>query len=126
MDSASYEISSNEFPDLKSWFSSPSVVISLLFMIGSKEILVLKSQIFGPLELVRGKINCKARSALVSIGGPENSLSQLEGNSVPKNARWGLIKVFERHPDCLIHECFCSSKTPRSMASKILLLVKAG
>ena len=60
MDSASNEIASNEFPDLKSWFSSPSVVISLLFMIGSKEILVLKSQIFGPLELVRSEISVLA------------------------------------------------------------------
>ena len=58
VDSASNEIASNEFLDLKSWFSSPSVVISLLFMIASKEILVLKSQIFGPLELVRSEINC--------------------------------------------------------------------
>ena len=58
VDSASNEIASNEFSDLKSWFLSPSIVISLLFMTGSKEILVLKSKILGPLELVRSEINC--------------------------------------------------------------------
>ena len=69
MDSASNEIASNEFPDLKSWFSSPSVVISLLFMIGSKEILVLKSQIFGPLELVRSEIKCNDKLAFLRFHG---------------------------------------------------------
>ena len=58
VDSASNKIASNEFLDLKSWFLSPSIVISLLFMTGSKEILVLKSKILGPLELVRSEINC--------------------------------------------------------------------
>ena len=58
VDSASNEITSNEFLDLKSLFSSPFIVISLLYMIGSKEMLFLKSKIFGPLELVRSKINC--------------------------------------------------------------------
>ena len=58
VDSASNKIASNKFLDLKSWFLSPSIVISLLFMTGSKEILVLKSKILGPLELVRSEINC--------------------------------------------------------------------
>ena len=58
VDSTSNKIASNEFSDLKSWFLSPSIVISLLFMTGSKEILVLKSKILGPLELVRSEINC--------------------------------------------------------------------
>ena len=48
--------------------------------------------------------NCKARSALVSRGRSEYSLSQLEGKRVPQNTRLGLLEAFERHPDCLIHE----------------------
>ena len=58
MDSASNEIASRELMDLKNKFSSPFVVISLLFMTGSKEILSLKNKIFGPLEFVRNEINC--------------------------------------------------------------------
>ena len=42
VDSAFNEIASNELPDLKKLFSSPSVIMSLLFLAGCKEILLLK------------------------------------------------------------------------------------